>query len=829
MATFGATLPTVPKPVGRTRSTLVFTNQGTPPQPPLPPIALHQYQPDGVSAIAADGLVNGNSVVLEATPQGAASDQFNLQFEVRAAGTAFSNPTITSDPVRGGSIRQVAVGALSNQSYHWRVRTLDQYGQPSSWVQFSSGQDDFTVTAPYLPPATFTWSPSLVFVGDLVQFTADEAGTAGLSFAWNFGEGQTASGPTANWTFTSVSDVSVTLTVTDSQGHRTQQSATISVLRKELIDAVNKLAQQTETLLQQVRIQAGDAANAADTFGQELSSLESDSWINFAFSVLGAGLAPVDLKDLLHSLQPELVVDLEADVVQDLAQYVTSGTQAGDTYSAVLLPSVADLVTQKKAELEQLRQQALTVAASIGSAQAEALARDLQARCAGNLALSDDYAGKVLLPTTLADMQSSIEGAWFWTEIGASVAVTFLTAGSSSFVTFLLAESSNLAQYTLDQLNTLSSQPLNVQMFVFSLDAVGQARFVASQMAANAETGLTAVISSRTPAAPPVGSMTVQHFARGSEQGFGFLQYWVTTSAYANITVLNNGSVSTTYRVEASYPKSFTTSQLGLPFNVPGFSVSVNELVALDDIQIDVGQRRVVRIDYLTEKGGEIPQGQINYTLTARTADGYYLAAQQTDEFSTTLIDTNGNQIAHSQLADVVLVGAPVETSLTQFGNAGVCLLNINIRDTFETAVLLNLQQELPRGTTIINAGSATVLTNLLLWEVDLQPGQCRALQTVMQLPIPMNDPPLPSTLVSAYDALNTNWLQLRSLVSPIQVTNVPIPQLEALGFDADGFRLGLQAFVPGVYSLEATGDFTTWTPVATITNAQGSFLLQRP
>src|SRR5713226_6924825 len=51
-----------------------------------------------------------------------------------------------------------------------------------------------------------------------------------------------------------------------------------------------------------------------------------------------------------------------------------------------------------------------------------------------------------------------------------------------------------------------------------------------------------------------------------------------------------------------------------------------------------------------------------------------------------------------------------------------------------------------------------------------------------------------------------------------------PPPQLQAFGITGAGFDMGLWIFIPGVYRVEATSDFSSWTPVVTATNATGFF-----
>jgi PKD repeat protein len=96
-------------------------------------------------------------------------------------------------------------------------------------VTFSANPTDFIVAAPASRVANFTYSPSQIFAGDTVTFTAEAEGQAGLTFNWDFGGGQTATGATATQAFAQSGDATVTLTVTDGQGGQAQKAQVVPV------------------------------------------------------------------------------------------------------------------------------------------------------------------------------------------------------------------------------------------------------------------------------------------------------------------------------------------------------------------------------------------------------------------------------------------------------------------------------------------------------------------------------------------------------------------------------------------------------------------------
>ncbi|MBC7093129.1 PKD domain-containing protein, partial [Candidatus Bipolaricaulota bacterium] len=90
-----------------------------------------------------------------------------------------------------------------------------------------------TVTAPNQPPtASFVFSPTNPDPGVSVTFngtaSSDPDGTI-VSYAWNFGDGGTASGPTVSHAYGAAGAYTVTLTVTDNLGATGTKTQTIQV------------------------------------------------------------------------------------------------------------------------------------------------------------------------------------------------------------------------------------------------------------------------------------------------------------------------------------------------------------------------------------------------------------------------------------------------------------------------------------------------------------------------------------------------------------------------------------------------------------------------
>jgi hypothetical protein len=165
----------------------------------------------------------------------------------------------------------------------------------------------------------------------------------------------------------------------------------------------------------------------------------------------------------------------------------------------------------------------------------------------------------------------------------------------------------------------------------------------------------------------------------------------------------------------------------------------------------------------------------------------------------------------------------PLASALLEFGGFSTCVLDIKVQNPLENPVLLDLQQPLPAGTIVINSSGGTIGTNQIFWELNLDPGDVQSLQIGLILPSPLGQPPLTDTLALAYDEVAANWLQFYASPTLIQMAQSPPALIQSIALTAQGFGFSLETFVPGVYRVEATTDFVTWTPVSMYTNVQGA------
>jgi len=836
---------------------LAFT-PGTTPIPPAGPITLRQVQADGISPIPAGGMATGPSVILAATPSGPSSQQFSLQFEVRPSGTAFSNPTATTTHVPGGSEILATVSALANQNYHWRARVLDGNGVPSAWVAFSGSSIDFAVNSTTSPLASFSWSPAQVFTGDSIAFVAQAAGQAGLTFSWDFGGGQTATGGTANNTFSQSGDTAVTLTVTDAQNNQSQKTLTVSVASKNLVDRINVTASQADSLMDQVLADATSLADAADYFSTDVQSTSDDIAATAALTAASlmfddgdttqlaqrcvdwtrqtygdAAAAELLAKDAIHFAATETGDHIRDEFTKTIAKRVASNVGSGtgvQTYHQMWIPGLTSLVIQKKADIEQLRQQAVTAAGSLNPTQTALMVQNLQSRILGNIALQTSYHGNANLPISFQDFKSSDEVGWTTYNIGQhlfSISTSLLGTALGGVGGVVAGVAAKASQAELDIFNSLATQSAEVQLLSSSLAIGAQGTLTVNKVAANCETGLNDVINNLTPPTPAGNINSILPYSQGTYfSTVDLTPRWFATSAYADVIIQNSGQQIATYRMEAFLTKTFVTGQL--PINFLGLGqrkYDIQVATAQDGIVLSPGAQKTVRLTFLAGDGGSIPEGQdITYVLTSRTTDGYYRQDSQIQHFGTTYLDQNGNVVDPALVASAIVSQPPLQSSLLMFPGTNLCELKITVQNTLEVPTMFDLGQDLPSGAIIIDAGGGTYGNNHLSWQLNMQPGELQFFQVVLQLQLPVSNPPLAPTTVVAYDAVNVTSVSFSQAPVVSQLVSSPPMQLQPSGFSGGGFGLDVQAFIPGIYRIDATTNFSTWNTIQTTTNITGAF-----
>jgi hypothetical protein len=126
------------------------------PEDPDDPTSLEQYESDSATVIPAAGTTEENTVVLKANVADPdPGEMLQLEAEVKETGSAFNGSgTVLGEAVASGAVAAVRVTGLADDTdYKWRVRTVDEIGRRSAWVEFGVTDPDFSVAVPQPPSA----------------------------------------------------------------------------------------------------------------------------------------------------------------------------------------------------------------------------------------------------------------------------------------------------------------------------------------------------------------------------------------------------------------------------------------------------------------------------------------------------------------------------------------------------------------------------------------------------------------------------------------------------------------------------------------------------
>jgi PKD repeat protein len=189
-------------------------------------IAPNKRGPQSSTALTPTATKVGSSVRLNF---GATWDMDNavLTYSVYRSGTGTPIGSTTADTRfwRLGSGLSVTDVAPPSGTFTYTVVARDAFGNP-----FTSGpSNSVTVTGGNpAPTANFTSSCTALTCSFNGSSSSDPNGTV-VGYAWNFGDGQTATGATTSHTYAANGTFAVTLTVTDNQGAPGQVTKNVTV------------------------------------------------------------------------------------------------------------------------------------------------------------------------------------------------------------------------------------------------------------------------------------------------------------------------------------------------------------------------------------------------------------------------------------------------------------------------------------------------------------------------------------------------------------------------------------------------------------------------
>ena len=240
--TFDASASNDPNPGGSITNYHWDFGDGTTPVDTSSPSITHTYSTPGAYTINLT-VTDVETDMATATPQTITVDE-----PPTAAFTSSpSNPGVGATVSFDGSTSNDPDGTIANYAWDFGDGTTATGATPSHayttagpktvtlTITDSDGQTNTTtntVTVDELPSVAFTSSPSNPGVGATVSFdgsTSNDPDGTIASYAWDFGDGTTATGATPSHAYTTAGPKTVTLTITDSDGQTNTTTNTVTV------------------------------------------------------------------------------------------------------------------------------------------------------------------------------------------------------------------------------------------------------------------------------------------------------------------------------------------------------------------------------------------------------------------------------------------------------------------------------------------------------------------------------------------------------------------------------------------------------------------------
>ncbi|MFP4173974.1 MAG: peptidoglycan DD-metalloendopeptidase family protein, partial [Candidatus Hydrogenedentota bacterium] len=756
------------------------------------PVELEQLTADG-EAVSEGGEIAGNSVTLGASlPEGVTDDEYLIEFELRPADASFSTPTRHAVVPEGETEGSVSVGALGEGAYRWRARVADRRGRSGAWEEFGAVDETaFEIVRAVELNAGFDSEPGIITEGEPVTFEPRAEDTDDLSFHWDFGDGNTSEEESPSHTFAEPGEYEVALQVEDGAGNQANHAQELRVASADLVEVIDDLVDEAEKTMDNTYGRAGELAETADYFHASIDFTETQVVHDLVWRMMGSNVVLEEISyDLLRQVHEE---------------------EHGETYSDVFLPTLEDFISAKKSELAEARDDAVEAAAHLSPEEAQELRASLQKRWTGLVFLDREYYERTNLPIEFAGLKQDDEDSWTW--LGARIsfgigmgAGTWATGMAGGALATIAAPGITIGGAVDSYRGMLSGLDINQQFLFMSTGGLMQATTHVDIAAETVNAALQEVADANPSPLPEGQILSICHHPEGNEFYVGHDEHFYTEEAHSEILIRNTGDTAATYRLVTSYQTEFTTVELA--GSLPGGrrEYFVRRASVEEDIHLEPGDGETVKVAYMGEGGGELPEGHITFTLTAQTDNGFYGLDDKPEEFGAhcwfadsaeasgaafgleaehSAAQDGGEVVPAEEEDDAELVNAPLQSSLVAHRSGEGHKLYLHVRNPHDFALLMELEQALPSDAVVTDADGGSSGGTELDWEFTLQPEEARLYTVEFDSDALAEGEELADATLLLHDPINEDEVTFFRGSSTVELITVP-DVVEALQEDAE-------------------------------------------
>jgi hypothetical protein len=739
---------------------------------------------NGQSPVSTGETLSGTRAFFQARLPGTIQGSKRLEVETHHLESG-QNRTASGRFVGGGSTSRVEVSGLKRGEHTWRIRALDLSGRASPWISF--GDEDhpaFVVLAGEGPEAIIRVMPGPnPSLGEMVTFDASQSTGTGENavYLWEFGESDTYEGVSTQRSFDLLGRVPVKLTVTDAQGRYSTQETELVVLSHDLVQAVDDLVDEALSTIDRLSDRMYELAGEVEFWDQRQD--------NAKWRIIRSGLfdaVTLGLNKMVPALQidfpaPEGLVSENLDELllffsmeslkiggkqlsEDLAGLMQGSTPSAHGYAGGFLNTALPVLEAHRQHILNTRDSVLSDMADLSPAQQTAAVQEINRRRIGVIGLGTAFQQQSHFPLTYGALYREDAGSASWI-----LAQLTNKIGFSSLEMALDLSTGSLAGRGLWLANRATGAGAEIKSIGFEGELLANAilclwdGLAHSGQIRNGVVASLEQLQSGQILEPAAGSLEV------FDGGEGQLRYLGTrfevTSAWSDVRITNTGDSPARFWVYALYQDHFDTVRL--PY--AGFSLSrrysFNIMAELRDIELQPGEHRFVRFQFLKDGKGLNPVDQnIQYALFAEKNDGIYMLRTTNRRFAwpggTAPQGVQRAGEPQEEGDEVVSFVTPLFVELQSSSGSSDYRMTLGLRNPFEVQAPMELSVHLGNAWDLVNVNGATASLSdgVLSVSTDLAPGETRFLE--MELLLGDNQAAaVPYTRLELWHSLLEEWM----------------------------------------------------------------------